>query len=60
MTVELFRATLGEELDALRSSLGEQAFCDGKFTLAAELLDRLVTSSDFTEFLTLPAGEYLD
>jgi malate synthase len=59
VTVEVFRQLLAEELDKIRGSVGEQAFVPGKFALAAQLMDRIVSSDEFVEFLTLPAYEFL-
>jgi malate synthase len=49
-----------EEVDKLRAALGELTFNSGKFTLAIQLLDRLVTETNFIDFLTLIAYDYLD
>jgi malate synthase len=59
VTVELFRRTLTEELGAIRGDLGPEAFAKGKFDLARQLFDRVSTSDEFIEFLTLPAYEDL-
>ncbi|HEY1602611.1 MAG TPA: malate synthase A [Pirellulales bacterium] len=59
VTVEVFRQLLAEELDKIRGSVGEQAFVPGKFALAAQLMDRIVSSDEFVEFLTLLAYEFL-
>ena len=55
VTVELFRATLREELDGLHGALGADAFAAGHFPRAAELFDAITTAPDFAEFLTLSA-----
>ena len=52
VTAERFRALLAEEVAALRGRLGP-----GRLDDAARLFDRLSTSEEFTEFLTLPAYE---
>ena len=50
MTAERYTTIRDEELAALRSSLPDFPWTD-----AADLLDELVLSDDFAEFLTLPA-----
>ncbi|GCE47372.1 malate synthase [Thermosporothrix hazakensis] len=53
VTVELFHSFLDEELARLK------ALRAGRFEDAARILDELVTSATFVEFLTLPAYRYL-
>ena len=60
VTVELVRRITAEELDKLRKSLGAGRFDGGRFTLAARLFDELMTGTDFADFLTLKAYDYLD
>ncbi|GAB4216503.1 MAG: malate synthase A [Roseiflexaceae bacterium] len=60
ITVELVRSLIGEELEKIRASLGEQRYNSGNFPRASELFDRLVTSDTFIEFLTLPGYEYVN
>jgi malate synthase len=54
VTMELFRRLLGEELRKVSSAPGAAA---GKYDEAAWLLDRLVSSDEFIDFLTEPAYE---
>jgi malate synthase len=60
VTIELFHQMLCDELAQLRASQGEPAYAASRFGLAAELLDRLVSSEEFTEFLTLAAYDSLE
>ncbi|HEU4323682.1 MAG TPA: malate synthase A [Roseiflexaceae bacterium] len=60
ITVELVRALVGEELEKIRASLGEQRYNGGNFQRASELFDRLINGDTFVEFLTLPGYEYVD
>ena len=60
VTPELVRAVTSEEMEKLRKSLGTARFDSGKFTLAARLFDELMTGTDFADFLTLRAYDYLD
>ncbi|MBX7166659.1 MAG: malate synthase A [Pirellulales bacterium] len=60
VTVQLFRQVLQEELAKIRELVGAQAYDHGKFKLAAELFDKLITDDECADFLTLPAYEHLD
>ncbi len=60
VTVELFRQMAAEELQKIKAMVGAQAFASRKFGEAAQLLDKIITSEQFVEFLTLPAYGYLD
>ncbi|HOA74529.1 MAG TPA: malate synthase A [Phycisphaerae bacterium] len=59
VTTELFRQLTAEELGKIRESLGSTAYDAGKFELASQLFDRLSTSTELADFLTLPAYEHL-
>jgi malate synthase len=59
VTIDLFRALLQDEMAKLRSSIGDAQFEKRKFKTAAEILDSIITSDQFVEFLTLPAYQYL-
>jgi malate synthase len=59
VTVELFRQYLTEERARLKSTLGADAYAQGHFDEAAELVDRITTATEFATFLTLPAYERL-
>ena len=48
-----------EELEKIKSLVGERNFMDGKFKLAIELFDQLVLSKDYKEFLTLSAYKHI-
>ncbi|BCL81324.1 malate synthase [Ktedonobacteria bacterium brp13] len=54
VTLELFHALMADEL----RKLGEVA-APRDFTTAAEILDEVISSQEFVEFLTLPAYRYL-
>jgi malate synthase len=60
VTKELFRSVLEEELAKIQSSVGQERYKKGKYGEAAELFDRITTSDQFAEFLTLPSYERLD
>ena len=58
LTAERFRRMLDEELAKLREALGAR-YDRGRFAEAKSLFDRMSTSADFNEFLTLPAYDEL-
>jgi malate synthase len=60
LTPELYRPLLTEELAKIRELYGEENFNAGKFDLARQLFDGLVTDDNCADFLTLRAYEYLD
>jgi malate synthase len=54
-----FKNTLSQELQQLRTRIGDEAYITGKYDLAGQLLTEITTSQEFVEFLTLPAYSYL-
>ena len=58
-TPELVRQVAADELTAIRTEVGEDAFADGKWTEAYELLLRTALDTQYVDFLTLPAYEQL-
>ena len=59
VTKELFRDMLDEELQVVRSEVGEERFDNGRYREAAEMMDQLTTDDELKAFLTLPAYETL-
>ncbi len=59
LTVGRFRAELDAEMAHMRTSLGGRSFDRGRFHEARVLFERLCTSDELDEFLTLPAYELL-
>ena len=59
VTIALFRQLAADEFERIKNALGEKQFASRKFHLAAALLDQIITSDQFVEFLTLPAYQYL-
>ena len=53
--VALVRRTLAEEMQSIRGAVGEERYENGRFDLARDLFDRLITSAELDEFLTLGA-----
>jgi malate synthase len=60
VTVDLFRTIMREELDTIRAAIGAEQYAARKYQQASELFDRITTSDEFVEFLTLPGYEYLE
>ncbi|HEY4284146.1 MAG TPA: hypothetical protein VGM62_13860, partial [Chthoniobacterales bacterium] len=60
VTKELFRSVLGEELDKIKTTVGQQRFGASKFDAARDLFDEITTNDEFVEFLTLPGYDRLD
>ena len=60
VTKELFRSVLSEELEKIKTQLGEKRFAAAQYKAARDLFDRITTDEEFVEFLTLPGYEKLD
>ncbi|UCG11384.1 MAG: malate synthase A [Deltaproteobacteria bacterium] len=60
VTTDLYRKLVLEELEKIKGMIGEESFSSGKFDLASNLFDRLITDPNLHEWLTLPAYEHLD
>lgn len=58
-TIELVHQLMDEELAKLQTALGEQQYATRRFATARVILDKIISSDQFTEFLTLPAYEVL-
>ncbi|MEY4222690.1 MAG: hypothetical protein RL334_1332 [Chloroflexota bacterium] len=55
ITALLYRALADEQADALRAGMGDAAYARGNFGPARQMLDELVLTDDFADFLTLGA-----
>ncbi|HEY5808355.1 MAG TPA: malate synthase A [Povalibacter sp.] len=60
VTAELFHTIMREELDALRSRVGEAQFAAGNYERAAELIGSITTAPEFASFITLPAYQQIN
>jgi malate synthase len=60
VTKELFRSVLSEELEKIKTQLGEKRFAAAQYEAARDLFDKITTDEEFVEFLTLPGYEKLD
>ena len=58
-TVDLFKSILVEECEKIKDEIGQNLYSNGKFDLAVELFSNMITSSEFDEFLTLPAYQHI-
>ena len=59
ITEELCLKMIGEELQKLRTLLGDTRYESGHFGLASSLFEDLITDEKFPEFLTLGAYDEL-
>jgi malate synthase len=59
LDVELFRRILEEEMTTIRAEAAADASAAARIQLAGELFEGMVESTDFEEFLTLPAYSHL-
>lgn len=59
VTEALFRQMLAEEMQVIQQELGDQRFCQGRFSEAADLMERITTEPELVEFLTLPGYQLL-
>ena len=59
LTLELYSSLLEEEMDAIRGEVGDARFDSGHYQRAMQLFDKMIRADDFSEFLTLPAYQYL-
>jgi len=57
---DLYREVAPTVLADIKARVGEEAFAQGKYELAAELFEKLITDDHFTDFLTLTAYDYLN
>ncbi|WP_406090816.1 malate synthase A [Streptomyces sp. NBC_01013] len=58
-TADLARKVAAEELTAIRTEIGDEAFTAGKWQQAHDLLLQVSLDQDYADFLTLPAYEQL-
>ena len=59
LTPVRFRRILDEEMVRIREEVGDVRFRAGRVAIARALFERLSTSADFVDFLTLPAYDLL-
>ena len=59
VTPDLYRQILDEELTSIRKRLGEARVGEGYLDRAVAIFDRLITSDELADFLTIPAYDEL-
>ncbi|ASO16959.1 TPA: malate synthase A [Vibrio parahaemolyticus] len=60
VTKALFETYLQEEVEIVKQEVGEERYQAGRFEEAAQLMAKLTTSDELTNFLTVPGYDYLD
>jgi len=60
ITYAWFKALLREEMGRIREQVGNEAFENGRFRKAAQLMDEITRQNEFAPFLTSVAYEYVD
>ncbi|MDN3610850.1 malate synthase A [Vibrio ostreicida] len=60
VTKALFEQYLNEEIEVVKTEVGDECYQAGRFEEAAELMARLTTSDELSNFLTIPGYDYLD
>ncbi|MBG0756473.1 malate synthase A [Vibrio cidicii] len=60
VTKALFEQYLKEEIEVVKQEIGDARYQTGRFVEAAELMARLTTSDELSNFLTVPGYDYLD
>ena len=60
VTKALFERYLSEEINVVKAELGDKSYQSGRFSEAADLMTKLTTSDELSDFLTIPGYDYLD
>ena len=60
VTLDMFHEMLAEEIGKIEEAVGEEAYKNGKYELATDLFDKIISNDELEEFLTLRAYENLD
>ncbi|HKZ80385.1 MAG TPA: malate synthase A [Pyrinomonadaceae bacterium] len=56
---ELVSTIVGEELDKIRQSIGDEAFLGSRFEEARDIFEQVALGEEFIEFLTIPAYQHI-
>ncbi|MEW6729953.1 MAG: malate synthase A [Acidobacteriota bacterium] len=59
VTPELVHEITDQEVAKIRDTVGEESYQAGKYELAREIFEKIMSNDEFIEFLTLPAYDYL-
>ena len=60
VTLKLFRSLMQEKMQKICKLVGDECYGEGKYNLAAQLFDEIISNDELDEFLTLRAYEHLD
>ena len=60
VTKQLVTQTIGQELAGQKERFGAERFDSGKFGLAAQLFEQMMTGGEFPDFMTLVAYNHID
>jgi len=60
VTLDMFHEMLEEEVQKIKEAFGEDVYNNGKYKLARDLFDKIISNDELEEFLTLRAYENLD
>jgi len=60
INADLYREMAPQVLADIKTRVGDDAYEQGKYQLAAQLFENLITGKEFTDFLTLSAYEFLN
>jgi malate synthase len=59
VTVELVRSLMAEELEKIKQAVGASTFSAGRYDMASQIFDGLISSEEMQDFLTAPSYERL-
>jgi malate synthase len=59
VTLQLYEKLLPEELAKIKEYVGEERYDQGKFGLAVQLFDQLISQEELEEFLTINAYQHI-
>jgi malate synthase len=60
VTPELIHELMPVVMEQIEDVVGSERFKQGKYQAASKLFEKIIIGNEFTEFLTLPAYEYLN
>ena len=60
ITPELLHKLMPDVMQQIKGAVGPDQFARGKYQEASKLFEKIIVGKDFTEFLTLPAYDYLN
>ena len=60
VTPEIIGRTIASQLERIRTGVGEARYASGKFQLAAQLFEQMMTGDRLPDFLTLAAYDHID